>query len=79
MAASIRSADAAVNSAKAEITRAEADLVRAKQNLDRADRMNKEGLIAKEAYDRAKADYDISAAQVNAAKARLAQSEALAR
>ena len=76
MAASIRSGEAAVVSAKAEITRSEADLARAKQNFDRAERMSKEGLIAKEAYDRAKADLDISAAQVNAAKARLSQAEA---
>jgi multidrug resistance efflux pump len=62
MSASIRSAEAAVTTAKSEITRAEADLVRAKQNFDRADRMSKEGLIAKEAYDRAKADFDISSA-----------------
>src|SRR5215471_2240721 len=76
MSASIRSAEAAVVSAKAEITRSEADLVRAKQNFDRAEQMSKEGLIAKEQYDRTKADYDIAVAQLNAAKARLAQSEA---
>jgi HlyD family secretion protein len=76
MSASIRSAEAAVTSAKAEITRSEADLVRAKQNFDRAEQMSKEGLIAKEQFDRTKADYDIALAQLNAAKARLAQSEA---
>src|SRR6478736_4813628 len=76
MSASIRSGEAAVTSAKAEITRSEADLARAKQNFDRAERMSKEGLIAKEAYDRTKADYDISAAQLSAAKSRLAQAEA---
>jgi HlyD family secretion protein len=76
MAASIRSAEASVASAKAEITRSEADLARAKQNFDRMASMSKEGLIAKEAYDRAKADFDISAAQLNATKARLLQAEA---
>src|SRR5262245_9413613 len=76
MSASIRSAEAAVTSAKAEITRSEADLVRAKQNFDRAEQMSKEGLIAKEAFERTKADYDISAATLNSAKARLAQAEA---
>jgi len=76
MSASIRSAEAAVTSAKAEITRSEADLVRAKQNFDRAEQMSKEGLIAKEAFDRTKADYDISAATLNSARARLAQAEA---
>src|SRR5213594_3359319 len=62
MSASIRSAEAAVTSAKADITRSEADLARAKQNFSRAEQMTKEGLIAKEAYDRTKADYDIGAA-----------------
>src|SRR5438552_2291320 len=76
MAASIRSEEAAITSAKAEITRAEADFARAKQNFERTEKMSKEGLIAKDAYDRGKADYDISAAQVNAAKARFSQAEA---
>src|SRR5213593_3470148 len=76
MSAQIRSADAAVNSAKAEITRSEADLTRAKQNLDRAERMNKDGFISREQYDRTKADYDIAAATLNSTRARLAQSEA---
>lgn len=76
MAAQIRSSEAVVNSAKAEITRSEADLNRAKQSFDRAERMNKDGLISREQLDRIKADYDISSAQLNAARARLAQSEA---
>jgi HlyD family secretion protein len=76
MSASIRSAEAAVTSAKAEISRAEADLARAKQNFERMERMSKEGLIAKDAYDRAKADHDISSAQLNASNARLAQAQA---
>jgi len=76
MAATIRSSEAAIASSKAEITRSEADLARSKQAFDRAEAMSKEGLMAKEAFDRAKADYDISAAQLNAAKARLAQSDA---
>jgi len=76
MSASIRSSEAAIASAKAEIDRSEADLVRAKQNWDRAEKLTKEGVMAKEAYDRAKADYDITAAQLNAAKSRLDQAEA---
>jgi HlyD family secretion protein len=76
MSASIRSADAAVASAKADITRSEADLVRAKQAFDRSQEMNKEGLIAKDAYEKSKADYDIAQASLNSAKARLAQAEA---
>src|SRR5438552_3798869 len=76
MSAQIRSAEAAVNSAKAEITRSEADLNRARQNFDRAERMSRDGLISREQYDRAKADFDITGAQLGAARARLAQAEA---
>src|SRR5689334_5437042 len=65
MSASIRSADASVVSAKADITRSEADLVRAKQSFDRSEQMNKEGLIAKDAFEKAKADYDIAQASLN--------------
>ena len=78
MSASIRSAEASVTSAKAEITRAEADLARAKQNFERAEKGNAQGVIPKEAFERAKADYDISNAQLTAAKARLSQAEAQA-
>ena len=76
--AQIRSADAAVTSAKAEITRAEADLVRAKQSFERQEQLNNQGLIAKDAYEKAKADYEIAQATVNSDKARLAQAEAQA-
>jgi HlyD family secretion protein len=76
MSASIRSAEAAVTSSRSEITRSQADLARAKQAFDRAEQMAKEGLIAKEQYERTKADYDIADAQLNSAKAHLAQAEA---
>jgi HlyD family secretion protein len=78
MNASVKSADAAINSAKADLTRSEADLTRAKQNFDRADRMSKDGLISREQFERSKTDVDIAEAQVGAARARLAQTEAQA-
>jgi HlyD family secretion protein len=78
MVAQIRSADATVASAKAEITRAEADLVRAKLAFDRQEQLNNQGIIAKDAYEKAKADYQIADATVVSDKARLAQSEAQA-
>jgi HlyD family secretion protein len=78
MAASLKSADATINSAKAELRRSEADLTRAKQNFDRADRMSKDGLISREQLERSKTDFDIAEAQVGAARARLAQTEAQA-
>src|SRR5436190_13213344 len=78
MTASLKSVDAAINSAKAELTRSEADLTRAKQNFDRADRMGNDGLISREQLERSKTDFDIAEAQVGAARARLAQTEAQA-
>lgn len=76
MAAQIRSAEAAVTLAKAEIIRSEADLVRTKQNFDRQAELDKQGLISKDTYEKAKADYEISQATLNSDKARLAQAEA---
>jgi HlyD family secretion protein len=76
MAASIRSAEAAVTSAKADVTRAEADFARARLDLDRDEKMNKEGLIPKQQHDKTKADFEISQASLNSAKAHLAQAEA---
>jgi HlyD family secretion protein len=78
MTASLKSSDAAINSAKAELTRSEADLTRARQNFDRADRMSKDGLISREQFERSKTDFDIANAQLGAARARLAQTEAQA-
>lgn len=78
MTASLKSSDAAINSAKAELTRSEADLTRANQNFDRADRMSKDGLISREQFERSKTDSDIAGAQLGAARARLAQTEAQA-
>jgi HlyD family secretion protein len=78
MSASIRSAEATVASSKADITRSEADLVRARQSFDRSEQMNKEGLIAKDAFEKSKADYDMAMATLNSAKARLTQAEAQA-
>jgi HlyD family secretion protein len=74
----IKANEAAVASAKADITRSEADLNRAKLNLDRSDSMAKDGLIPKEQHDHTKSDYDVAAAQLLAAKARLDQAQAQA-
>ncbi len=78
MDASIRSADATINSARAEVARSQADLNRAQQNFTRAEQLNRDGLISKEQYDRTKAELDIAVAQMNANRARVAQSEAQA-
>jgi HlyD family secretion protein len=78
MVAQIRSADATVATAKAEITRADADLVRAKLAFDRQEQLNNQGIIAKDAYEKAKADYQIADATLVSDKARLSQAEAQA-
>jgi HlyD family secretion protein len=76
MESQIKSNDAAVVTAKAEITRSETDLNRTRINLERSEAMLKDGLISRETYDHTKADYDVAVAQLNAAKARLLQTEA---
>ncbi len=78
MQSQIKANEATIATAKAEITRAEADLNRAKTNLDRADAMAKDGLIPREQNDNARTDYEVAAAQLRAARARLEQSEAQA-
>jgi HlyD family secretion protein len=76
MDASTRSAEASIVSSRAELDRADADLARAKLNLDRSQGMFNDGLISREQLDHTKTDYDITAAQLNSAKARLTQAEA---
>jgi HlyD family secretion protein len=78
MDSQIKSNDAAILSAKAEIARSETELGRTKLNLGRAEALSKDGLIPKEQFDHTKADYDVALSQLNAAKARLAQTEAQA-
>src|SRR5688572_1554686 len=78
VAAQIRSNEAVVNSARADIKRSEAELTRVKQNLDRAEQLSKSGLLAPQEFDRIRAEHDIAVAQLNAAQARLVQSEAQA-
>lgn len=76
MAAQLRASEAAVNSAKADIKRAEADTARAKQSFDRNEKLLRDGLISPDSFEKFKSDYDIAAITLNAANARLAQSEA---
>jgi HlyD family secretion protein len=76
MAAQLRAAEAGVASAKIDIKRSEAELSRTKQTLDRNEMLRREGLISNEAFEKAKSDYDVSEIALNAARARLSQSEA---
>jgi HlyD family secretion protein len=76
MSAQLRAAEAGVVTAKADIKRSEADRDRAKQVLDRNEQLRKEGLISNEQYEKVKSDHDVAVIGLNAANARLAQSEA---
>jgi HlyD family secretion protein len=78
MSAYERSAQASINTARAEIIRAEAEVARTQQNFTRSGRLNMDGLISKEQFDRSKTELDIATAQLNGARARLAQTEAQA-
>ncbi len=74
--AGARQGEAGVAAARAELTRAEADLAAAKLNYDRNKRMREEKLVAESAYDQAEAEYKMKAANVEAAKRRVAQLQA---
>jgi HlyD family secretion protein len=78
MAAQLRSAEAAVVSAKADIKRAEAELTRTKQTFERNQKLLKDGLISPDQFERFNSDYDVAVISLNAANARLLQSEAQA-
>ena len=78
MSAQSRSGQAAVNTARAEVTRSEADLARVQQARDRAEQLNKDGLISREQLERARSDFNVGSAQVEAARARVTQAQAQA-
>ena len=76
MEASIRAAEASVESSKAELNRIEADFRRSDQEFKRAQELFENGLISREQFDRQEATSQVAVAQVDAAKARIVQSEA---
>ena len=76
MDASIRSAEASLDSSKAELNRTEADFRRSNQEFKRGEELFENGLISREQFDRQEATYHVAVAQVDAAKARIVQSEA---
>lgn len=78
MNAQARSAEAAVESARADVSRMEVELARAQMSFDRTQQLSRDGLIAREQYDRAKNDLDAASAQVNSARARVVQVQAQA-
>jgi HlyD family secretion protein len=78
MGTQIRANEAAIAAAKVDINRAQLELDRAKLDFDRAERTVKDGLIARQDYDRFKNAYDLAVTGVASARTRLQQAEAQA-
>jgi HlyD family secretion protein len=71
-----RQAEAGVAAARADLERAQADLTVAKLAFDRTKQMRDEKLVAEQVYDQAEADFKMRAANVDAARRRVAQLQA---
>jgi HlyD family secretion protein len=75
-AADERQSAAAVRSAEADLVRAEADLEAARLAFERNKKMHDEQLVADQAFDQAKADFDMRRANVTSLRQRIAQVQA---
>jgi HlyD family secretion protein len=75
-AADQRQSEAAVRSAEADLVRAQADLEAARLAFDRNKQMHDERLVADQAFDQAKADFDMRRANVTSLRQRIAQVQA---
>jgi HlyD family secretion protein len=75
-AADERQSQAAVRAARADLDRSRADLEVARLAYARANRMHDEQLVSDQAFEQAKAQYEMSAANVESLKGRVAQLEA---
>jgi HlyD family secretion protein len=75
-AAAVRQAEAAVQAARADLDRADADLQVGRLAFERAQSMKKQRLISEQDYDQAEADYKMRAANLDAARRRVAQIQA---
>jgi HlyD family secretion protein len=71
-----RQSEAAVAAARAELQRAEADLDGSRLAFDRAKTMQEDQLISQQAFDQAEAEFKMKAANVEAARRRVAQLQA---
>lgn len=66
----------AINTAQAGADRAQAELQRTKTNMDRANELYKDKLIAKQDYDKTRAEYDTAIAGVYEARTKIDQAKA---
>ena len=74
--AGLRQSEAGVAAARADLQRAEADLVAARLGFDRTKQMRDDRLVSEQAYDQAEAEFKMKAANVEAARRRVAQLQA---
>jgi HlyD family secretion protein len=74
--AGLRQSEAAVAAARADLQRADADLVAARLGFDRTKQMKDDRLVSEQAYDQAEAEFKMKAANVEAARKRVAQLQA---
>jgi HlyD family secretion protein len=74
--AGARQGEAGVAAARADLTRAEADLAASRLAFDRNKRMREEKLVSEAAFDQAEAEFKMKAANVEAARKRVAQLQA---
>jgi HlyD family secretion protein len=75
-AADTRQSQAAVKAARADLVRAEADLHAARLSFERTERMHREQLVSDQAFDQARAEFQMRAANVTSLGERIAQLEA---
>lgn len=74
--AGARQGEAGVAAARADLARAEADLAASKLAFDRTKKMRDDRLVSESAYDQAEAEFKMKAANVEAARKRVAQLQA---
>lgn len=74
--AGARQGEAGVAAARADLARAEADLAASKLAFDRTKKMRDDRLVSESAFDQAEAEFKMKAANVEAARKRVAQLQA---
>jgi len=75
-AADTRQSEAAVKGARADLVRAQADLEASRLAFERTRKMHAEKLVSDQAFDQARAEFEMRAANVTSLKERIAQVEA---
>jgi HlyD family secretion protein len=74
--AALRQSEAGVAAARADLERAQADLTGARLAYERTKQMRDERLVSEQVFDQAEADFKMRAANVDAARRRVAQLQA---